>query len=129
MSVSIPGGWSVVDAADGDYDRVAGRVVWNLDPVGGGASLDRQLDLQAPATSPIDGGLDVEATFASWLEVSGSITSGPSATVLVAPAVEVEHSTLGRVSELTLAPRYSPEDTALLDVPALRHDPRPLPAP
>jgi predicted CXXCH cytochrome family protein len=114
--VSIPSGWSIVDAGGGAYDGTLGRVVWALDPIVAGVSLGRQMTVRAPTTSPIDGGLDFVATFASRLEVSGSVAIGPSVTVFVAPLVEVEHSMVGRVDDLTLLPAYAPSDSALRDV-------------
>jgi predicted CXXCH cytochrome family protein len=116
LSVSIPTGWSIIDAGGGTYDDIEGRIAWDLDPVGGGVPLERLVDVRAPSTSPVDGGLDFESTFASRLEVSGVVVAGPSTTILVAPQVEVEHSTLGLVPDLTLVPTYMPEDSALLDV-------------
>ena len=58
--------------------------------------------LRARPSSPVDGGLDFKATFASRLEAAGSPRDGPSATILVAPLVEVEHFDRRRVADLSL---------------------------
>src|SRR5512140_1565406 len=116
LSVIVPAGWSIVDGGGGTYDGNLGRVVWDLDPIGAGISVDRLVTLRAPTSSPVDGGLDFEATFASRLEVAGGLAIGPSATILVAPLVEVEHSTVGEVPDLTLTPTYVPEDEPLANV-------------
>ena len=116
LSVIVPAGWSIVDAGGGTYDGILGRIAWDLDPLGAGISVDRLVVLRAPTSSPIDGGLDFEATFASRLEVAGALAIGPSVTILVAPLVEVEHSTVGQVADLSLTPTYMPEDEALANV-------------
>ena len=116
LSVIIPAGWSIVDAGGGTYDGNLGQVLWDLDPIGAGISVDRLVVLRAPTSSPVDGGLDFAATFASRLEVAGALAIGPSATILVAPLVEVEHSTVGEVADLSLTPTYMPEDEPLANV-------------
>ena len=84
LSVIIPAGWSIVDAGGGTYDSNLGRVVWDLDPIGAGISVDRLVVLRAPTSSPIDGGLDFEATFASaWR--GRRARDRPSATIFVHP--------------------------------------------
>jgi len=116
LSVGIPTGWSIVDAAGGGYDAPTSSVTWDVDPVAEGVTVEHQLDLRAPATSPVDGGVDFKATFSSGLDVAGTVVAGPDLTILVAPPVAVEHTTLARVPDLTLTPTYMREDTALTDV-------------
>ncbi len=111
LSLSIPKGWLVVDAAGVD-EFVTGELRWSEDLIAGEA-LTRSVDLRAP---PLDASSQrvVSASFAWRLLLPGAAPDtapvtvvGPTVDVLVAPRVLIDTVTLGQIPVAGEDARYA----------------------
>jgi predicted CXXCH cytochrome family protein len=109
----VPDGWVVTDAADGIVDVAAGTVTWDLADVAEGTHVARHIVVRAPSIPVPGGSLARVSTFSAYLDQDGVISSAPDLNVLVAPAVEVGHSTLGQIDKLTFQPTYRAQDAPI----------------
>jgi predicted CXXCH cytochrome family protein len=94
---TLPQGWQLVDADDGQLDATASTVTWPLASVPAGTTLGRVLRFRAPSIPP-GGPLTLAATFSVRLEQGSARSDGPDLAVLVAPRVVVAGTTAGRVA-------------------------------
>ncbi len=115
LSELLPAGWAVVDAGQGTVTSPGDAVTWDLGDLAGGDRASRSIVVQAPATSPQDGGLVFEASFAARLvHAAGSQVADPL-DVLVAPRIAIEHSRLARIVDRDHASTYLAVDAAIRD--------------
>lgn len=107
-----PAGWSVLDADGGIIDSPDGRVSWNVGSLDAGATIERTLRLAAPTRSA-DGSPAFVGTVIGRLDHAGGTAATGYVTVLVAPAIVIDHVVLARVHAASQEPAYRPVDERL----------------
>jgi predicted CXXCH cytochrome family protein len=119
LVADLPSGWSVLDP-DGGIVDVAGRTIeWLLGDVADGIRAVVSPRLRAPMRSPA-GEPAFRATIGARLEHADGPLATDTVTVLVAPALVLEHSVFARVQPVTHEPTYLATDSDLTGV--LRFD-------
>jgi predicted CXXCH cytochrome family protein len=119
LVAQLPAGWTVDDPDGGVVDATARTIQWSLGDVPDRIQAAVAPRLRAPVRSPA-GEPAFRATIEARLEHAGGIAVTDSVTVLVAPALVVEHSVFARVETVTQDPTYLATDADLTGV--LRFD-------
>ena len=113
----LPDGWSV-EAAPGAVVSPDGRaVMWTLGDVPGGSTLERELVVRAPGSTP--GRPVTDARLELRLDNATGSVAGPDLVVRVAPKLVVEQGTFARIAPVTHAASYLTPNAPLLGVQPL----------
>ena len=115
LEATVPPGWQVASSGGGTWQAERRIVSWALGRVAARRVVARSLALEAPLSSPLDGSPAFEAAVTTHLEYRGGTADGPTLTVLVAPALVIEHRSLARTDSPGTAPSYLPDDAPILD--------------
>ncbi len=112
LVADLPSGWTVVDGEGAAVDPNARTLVWSLGSLGAGADARVAASLRAPALSPA-GDAVFDTTITARVEHAGGTAANAATTVLVAPALVVEHSVLALLAPVTHEASYLAPETDL----------------
>jgi len=110
---TLPPGWAVVNGDGGQVDSTGRTLTWDALSIPAFTTVSEQVILAAPSLPTLDGRFAVQATFGAELYQGDDRTIARSVSVLVAPRVVLEHSTLEVVDRSTLAVTDLPLDQAI----------------